>query len=231
MGELSRNDLTCVEAYCGSVVDHLHIEGCAVRIVDDLGEWFREVKAHTPELVINYAFDPRRNRVVRSHFFGIIVTRDGELAGRSAVRLVVTGDFVDEVATMRLWGNRLRRNGRLDCIVLPQDVPPQRGRICHEGALWVGRAHRRMGLASTLLQLMRGVAIKAWLPDWINGIAREHIVNAGISRNAYDMHAAPIVEGYSPVVDEHVKLYLTYTTPLEVVASMKCRVRGMYAAE
>ncbi|MFQ5971089.1 MAG: GNAT family N-acetyltransferase [Alphaproteobacteria bacterium] len=231
MGEFSRDDLTCVDAYCGSVVDHLHIQGCAVRIVADLGEWFREIKAHTPELVINYAFDPRRNRVVRSHFFGTIVTRDGELVGRSAVRLVVTEDFVDEVATMRLWGNRVRRNGRLDCIVLPEDVPPQRGRICHEGALWVERAHRRKGLGTTLLQLMRGVAIAAWQPNWINGIARDHIVDAGVSHNAYGMRAVPIVEGYSPVVDEHVKLYLTYTTPREVVASMKCRVRDRYAAE
>jgi GNAT superfamily N-acetyltransferase len=152
-----------------------------------------------------YSFDPKDSELTPNNSFWIAAryigpnperrqdTLDG-LGAVGACRIFITEDFVELVASAKIW---FREGAARRTEVVP-GLPAISGCIGHHGGLFVRPAHRRLGLPVALSRLARFSIAARWIPDWDSGLltqdpppGRDMAKKYGF---AYDL---PLVRGWS----------------------------------
>jgi hypothetical protein len=187
----------------------------------DLGRWAGVMQTASTNTFVNPAFDPRHSRLTPHNSFWLEVRAGSYTVATCAARLLITHDFLDLMRTMKLWLETPRvSDGELH-IAPPLGMPILRGKVGHEGGLWVHPEHRKRGLSAILPHLTRALAYRQWDIDWQTGIARRGIGECGILKSAYGVpHVELCFDGYFPLTQSDDRFFVAYMNRDELVAGL-----------
>jgi len=188
----------------------------------DMSGWARTM-ANAPSIaVVNPTFDPRCSRLSPHDSFWLDVRVGSRTIATSAARLFITDDYFELMRSTKLWYDPPRaRDSRLT-VTPPPGVPSIRGRVGHEGGLWIDPAHRKRGLSVILPHLNRALCLREWGIDWQTGMTMRDVGQSGIASWAYGFpHVVPCFEGRSPLIERDERLFVTYMSRDELVLGLE----------
>jgi hypothetical protein len=189
-------------------------------VVDvDMGRWSSVAIAALGSDAINPTFNPRINALTAKNCFWLDIRAGSSTIAAMAARLFVTEDYMELKRSMRLWRDS-PPPGEL-AIMQCRDVQLIRGRVGHEGGLWIHPDHRKRGLSTILPHLMRALCLRQWNIDWQTGVTRGAIGDCGIAVWAYGMkHVDVCFEGYFPITKSYDRLSIAYMSRDEIVTGL-----------
>lgn len=170
---------------------------------------------------VNPAFDPRHSRLGPENSFWLDIRSGSQTIATSTARLFLTDDYIGLKRSMRLWYAEPPQDAAELRIITDAPIPAIRGRVGHEGGLWVHPSHRKRGLSVILPHLNRALCLREWMIDWQTGITMKGIGESGLAEKAYGFpHVVRCFEGHLPVTNRVERLYMTYMSAAELVTGL-----------
>lgn len=190
-------------------------------IDSDLAGWAAMMRG-VPGAFVNPAFDPAQSRLSPQDSFWLDIRAGSETIATSTARLFVTDDYLGLKRSLRLWYEQPPAHWPALAVSVSPDVPFIRGRVGHEGGLWVHPAHRKKGLSTILPHLNRALCLREWNIGWQTGITMRGIGESGLAERAYGFpHVVRCFEGFLPVTGRSERLYMTYMDRAELMAGIE----------
>lgn len=170
----------------------------------------------------NPSFDPRRSRLGPEDFWLAAVDEEGAIVASSAEKVIEVEDFMDEVATGRIWyaGGFASAFGVARIPTLPVSVRLS-GRLSHSGSTYVVPAHRRSGLAMFLPWLSRALSFRNTGCLANTGFVRQSLADTPVPTRSYGyVHVEKCLDGWFPPQGGSEILYLCWITAEEFRAKL-----------
>ncbi len=171
---------------------------------------------------VNPSFDPRASRLGPEDFWLAAVDAEGAVVATSAERVIETEDFMEEVATGRIWyadgfGPRF---GVERIPVVPVSTRLS-GRLSHSGATYVVPERRRSGLAMFLPWLSRALSFRNAGCLANTGFVRRSLAETPVPVRSYGYsHVETCLNGWFPPQGGSEILYLCWITAEEFRAKL-----------
>lgn len=163
-------------------------------------KWAQIIANAPGTALVNPTFDPRWNWLTQDTCFWVDVRDGRRTIGLMAARLLITDDFLGLMRSRSLWYDPPTADATPLTITVTTETPRLRGRVGHEGGLWIHPDHRKVGLSVILPHLTRAIAFQRWMVDWQTGVALSGIGKSGLLRSAYGMaNVQACYHGPSPV--------------------------------
>lgn len=225
---LPSRDIAAVQAFRDLTAAGFERRGLSIAVETKLATWCDRFRHAEPTADFTPSFNPDNVDLAESQFLGGLVWQGTKIIARSGIRFVVTDDLLqDELMSMRLWQTKPVPRERIGCKVGKPDLPAIRGRTCHEGSTWVAASHRRKGIATRLVAMMRAFALLKWQPSWIFGFVQPSVHRSGVAERTYGYRSLTLLEfGYMPVVRRDVTAYISYMTSQEAARLMKTQEKS-----
>ena len=171
---------------------------------------------------VNPTFDPRHNPLTPQNSFWLDIRAGSRTIAISAARLFITDDYLGLKRSTRLWFDPPRPQDAPLALTVPADMPTIRGRVGHEGGLWVHPEHRKRGLSVILPHLNRALCLREWDIEWQTGMTLRDIGRSGIASRAYGFpHVLPCFEGRTPLTEGVERLYIVYMSREELTGGLE----------
>lgn len=162
----------------------------------------------------NPSYDPQASTLGPEDFWLAALDREGRIVASSAERVFETEDFLELVATGRVWyadGYRIRFGvERIDVVPVSTRLA---GRIGHSGSTFVVPAHRRSGLAMFLPWLSRALSFRNSGCVANTGFVRRSLAATPVPTRSYGYaHVETCLDGWWPPQGGSEVLYLCWIT-------------------
>ena len=170
----------------------------------------------------NPSFDPRRSRLGPEDFWLAALDAEGAIVASSAEKVIETEDFMEEVATGRIWyeGGFARAFGVERIATLPVSVRLG-GRLSHSGSTFVVPSHRRSGLAMFLPWLSRALSFRNAGCLANTGFVRQSLADTPVPLRSYGYaHVEKCLDGWFPPQGGSEVLHLCWITAEEFRAKL-----------
>jgi len=170
----------------------------------------------------NPSFDPRRSRLGPEDFWLAALDAEGAIVASSAEKVIETEDFMEEVATGRIWyeGGFARVFGVERIATVPVSVRLG-GRLSHSGSTFVVPAHRRSGLAMFLPWLSRALSFRNAGCLANTGFVRQSLADTPVPVRSYGYtHVEKCLDGWFPPQGGSEVLHLCWITAEEFRAKL-----------
>jgi hypothetical protein len=216
---LSATELDVVFGALEALDENAERIGLAVRFETDFDEFVR-LRSLSPDGIVNPILNPKHSRLAGNGFWLRVEDRSGRLVALFAAKVFETANFMDLVRTGRLWFDREPLRA-----VDPRSHPldpfgPFGGVVSHGAGVWVAPQSRVRGISTMLADMMRALLLKNHAIDWhtmtcIGKALRDQ------SERAYGYEMGLIHDGYCPMTDGDVELYLGRMPRAEIVERLK----------
>lgn len=170
----------------------------------------------------NPSFDPRRSRLGPEDFWLAAVDPEGVVVASSAEKVIEVEDFMEEVATGRIWyeGGFAAAFGVERIATLPVSTRLA-GRLSHSGSTFVVPKHRRSGLAMFLPWLSRALSFRNAGCLANTGFVRQSLADTPVPTRSYGYtHVEKCLDGWFPPQGGSEILYLCWITAEEFGAKL-----------
>lgn len=170
----------------------------------------------------NPTFDPSVSRIGDEDFWLAAVDGDGRIVASSAERVLETEDFLDLIATGRIW-YEAGFVGHFDIERVPVlDLSTRlAGRISHSGSTFVEPVWRRCGLAMYLTYLSRALSFRNAECGVNTGFVRHSLFVTPVPTSSYGYaHVEKCLDGYFPPMRASERLYLCWIDAQEFVGKL-----------
>ena len=216
-----RSETNVVQDLIEFSVAWLQERGYALSVDVDMGAWARKMSEAPSIALVNPTFDPKFNSLSPDNSFWLDVRLGSHTIAMMASRHFFTDDYLELKRSMRLWYDPPRPGDTRLEITVPADTPIIRGKVGHEGGLWVHPQHRKRGLSVILPHLNRALAFRQWNMDWQTGLPLRGVGESGIATWAYGVpHVVPCFEGYFPMSRRLDRLFVAYMSRDEIVSGL-----------
>jgi hypothetical protein len=210
----------------------LEQRGYTLTVDVDMAAWARMMRNAPGMSLVNPTFDPEHSPLSPGNSFWLDLRTGSTTVATCAARLIVTADYAAFKRSGKLWHDPLRAEDEALSMNFPAEVPLIRGRVGHEGGLWVHPKHRKLGLSTILPHLTRALCFREWRVDWQTAITRRGIGECGIVHWGYGVpHLVPFFEGVSPMTDTHDRLYMAYMDRGELIGSLELEAAARLLAD
>jgi hypothetical protein len=162
--------------------------------------------------VINPTFDPNVYPVPSDSFWLRIRDEDGTIVATHAETLFHSPNFLDLVASRKLWHPA--------GIPLPEgEVEPEihqppiliGGKVAYGGSMWINPSHRKLGLSVYLPYLSRALFMRNYETDFHTGICLNSLGLSNVPRLGYGFtNVEPCLTGWFAPSGKHATAYLCY---------------------
>lgn len=187
----------------------------------DMAGWVDVMTAAVTAASVNPTFNPLFNRLSPNNSFWIDIKEGSHTIAAMAVRYFENADYLALKRSTRLWFDPPRPEDTELALTLPHDMPIIRGRVGHEGGLWVHPLHRKRGLSVILPHLVRALCFRQWDVEWETGLVLRSIGASGIAKWAYGFpHVIPCFEGMTPLKPYPERLHIVYMSRAELLAGL-----------
>ena len=187
----------------------------------NMAGWAKNMGQAPSIALVNPTFDPKFNSLSPDNSFWLDVRSGSHTIAMMASRLFLTNDYLELKRSLRVWYDQPPRDEAPLAIAVPADTPTIRGKVGHEGGLWVHPQHRKRGLSVILPHLNRALAFRQWNMYWQTGLALRGVGESGIINWAYGVpHMMPCYEGRLPLTGRFDRLFIAYMSRDEIVAGL-----------
>lgn len=172
---------------------------------------------------VNPSFDPKTSRLGWRDFWVHLLDPAGRSIACSAEKVIETEDFMEEVATGRIWyeGGFASRGGPARIEVLQPSVRLS-GTLSHSGSTWVDPVWRGQGLAMLMTRLSRALSFRNHGVAANTGFVRHSLYVTPVPTESYGYaHVEKCLDGFFPPQGGPEVLYLCWITDLEFVRSVE----------
>jgi len=184
---------------------------------DDFESWKAELARAPATLMVNPAFDPAYCDLSRARVLQLRAGDDtvGVIAGKA-----IDGDFVELMRSGALWYGREAGAAQQVAVSAPPEVPALAGRLAYFGGLWLHPRVRGTGLSSLLPRLIRAIAVRDWLPDFLCGGVLEALAIREIPTRVYGYaHCVQIGQAvHFPLTGKKENLFMPWESLTEWLA-------------
>ncbi|MCS6878557.1 MAG: hypothetical protein RMK73_09300 [Geminicoccaceae bacterium] len=195
-----------------ALVEAVHRLGLSLVVERDFERLVRFLESR--DAFANPTFDPRASRFGPHDFWLAAVDRDGSVVASSAERVFECEDFMELVATGRIWYAEgfAARFGVERIPTLPISTRLH-GRISHSSSTYVVPAFRRSGLALFLPYLSRALSFRNAAVAANTGFVRESLAATPVPTRSYGYaHVEKCLSGWWPPQGGSEVLYLCWIT-------------------
>lgn len=183
---LDQTDYANLERHIGAYLTAIEGSGLRLRLDDD-PHGFAAARGRF-EGYVHPALSPVQSRIPEGSMLWLELTApDRSIVGCTAMRRFDGERLADLVWSRRLWGDRfpLLRPIRPLTLTWPRGMTEPTGRLVYSGGLYLDKAWRSRGLGVRMVRLLRALAVRDWVPDWVFGLAQEKMARAGFTTEHY----------------------------------------------
>jgi len=218
---LSERDLAIVQLGVDSLTRAIAELGLTLLIERDFDGLAAFLRARGS--FVNPSFDPRVSRLGWRDFWVHLLDPAGRSIACSAEKVIETEDFIEEVATGRIWyeGGFAARGGPERIEVVRPSVRLS-GTLSHSGSTWVDPVWRGHGLAMLMTRLSRALSFRNHGVAANTGFVRHSLYVTSVPTESYGYaHVEKCLDGFFPPQNGPEVLYLCWITDLEFVRSVE----------
>jgi hypothetical protein len=216
---LSAAELDVVYGALEALDENADQVGLVVRFETDFAEFVR-LRGLSSDGIVNPMLNPAFSRLAGNAFWLRVEDRLGHLVALFGAKVFEAANFMDLVRTGQLWFDREPLRA-VDPRARPLDPFGRFGGVVSHGAgVWVAPQRRVRGISTLLSDMTRALLLKNHAIDWhtmtcIGKALRDQ------SERAYGFEMGLIYDGYCPMTDGDVELYLGRMARADTVERLK----------
>lgn len=220
MEEGNMSDQSVAREYFGKSIALLQNSGFQLSLNFEMESWVSLMKSAPGMRVVNPTFDPGATSIPPGTALWASVFDSGGIGACIANRFVETENFIDEMATGRLWN--LSEKDR-ETLSIRAEVGQLRspGRVGHAGGLWIHQRLRKQGLSWLLPRLMRSLSILNWDVERHCGVVFNDLYNSGMPATSYGFpEGYPCLEGWFAPTGRNEMIHVVHIDREQIVSGL-----------
>jgi hypothetical protein len=193
MTPLTSEEFATVQRFCQLMSEKIAAVGLDVYVESNFRDFMKLRRQVAPDTVQNPTYDPIHSNISLHNAFWLrAVEASGDSVAMIAQRVVDTSNFLEELASLRLWHDRAGKVEAAIDIVDCRAAAALSGRIGHAGGLWIDPNYRKKNLSGLLDHLGRGLLLKNFWFDHVTAFIADDLAKTGIGASQYGW---PAVDG------------------------------------
>ncbi|MGH6988593.1 MAG: hypothetical protein ACREFD_11320 [Stellaceae bacterium] len=186
MTPLTNEEFATVQRFCQLMSEKIAAIGLDVFVESNFREYMRLRRDLSPGYIHNPTYDPGHSQLSFQNAFWLrAVEPGGKTVAMGTQRVIDSENFLDELASMRLWHDRAESVEGVVEVEGCESAALLSGRIGHTGGLWIEPDYRRKNLSGLLDHLGRGLMLRNFWFDHVTAVITADLAKTGIAMKQY----------------------------------------------